>query len=154
MKWLSIDCTKAPAVFMLAHEGGKGFGTLRNMPDADMRACAVWLARVGGRELLDSFELALIQDGVIRINVHDAEGYYYRGHWECQDVKRLDHGMLLFWERKCACESCNGVGNFTSPGDLVDLDDICTDCGGTGLRFDTSAITDMDGLLIDPPSLN
>lgn len=152
--WLSIDCTKSPATFLLWKDFGKGASTLAHLPEDETKACALWLGRVGGKRLLDAFELALIQAGRVRINVHDSDGNYYGGHWECQDVEPLDAGYLLFWERKCTCENCSGSGHHAQAGELVQEEHICTLCEGSGLRHDTNAITDMDGLLIDPPSLN
>lgn len=148
MKLLSIDCRKSPATFLVANEDRNGFGTLHVLTEDEIKACAIWLARVGGRGLLDDFEVSLINAGALRIWPHDADGHAHSSDWVCIDTERSDTGIRLIWERRVTCKSCDGDGHTAALGDEVTDDDVCAYCDGDGSVYDDWTVTDMDGLVL------
>lgn len=63
-KYLVIDCTMSQPILGVVR-GGNEFGNTQLLADSEVPAYAKWLGCVGGRELLDAFEVKLINDGML-----------------------------------------------------------------------------------------
>lgn len=147
MKWLTIDCTKPLPAFG-AVEDGKRFGTLRLLDWRELPEFAKWVGVAGGRDLLDAFEVALINDGMLWIWPIDADGEPLHDECECVGLEHHDNGIRLIWEPKIPCEACGGEGHFAAIGDEVCEEDLCAKCDSDGWNWGREIVTDMDGLAL------
>lgn len=145
MKWLSIDCMKEPVSFELA-EGAGLKHSLQAIDWNEIPAYSIWLGRVGGRDLLDAFEVALINAGVLRVWPISDEGWPLTEDAQCVSMEHHDSGAWLWWEPRIKCTDCGGKGHFAMVGELVGEDDICLRCDGDGFTHGGWIKTDLDGL--------
>lgn len=148
MKYLVIDRTKVMPICMVA-EDGKRFGTTQILDDAEVPAYAKWLGLIGGRELLDAFEVKLINDGMLRVWPIDEDGEPLHDECEAVEIRHYDDGSRIAWEPKVRCETCCGAGHYRLDGGLVDEEDVCVLCDGNGFVWGCEFETDMDG---NPPA--
>jgi hypothetical protein len=135
----------------LSWAGDGHFGTLRGMPENELKAVAKWCAVVGGRALIDALELEAINSGLLRFQ--PSEEAYGQDYKEVDEFIALefihtDDGTLIVWEPRINCGACEGTGLHDEMEDADDWDNACHVCGGTGYVDGETFETDMNG---DPP---
>jgi hypothetical protein len=130
---------------LVVERGGKSAGTTRLLDDREVPAYAKWLGLVGGRELLDAFEVKLINDGMLRLWPVDAEGEPLHGECEALEIRRYDDGPRIVWEAKIQCDICCGQGHHNLHGEPVEEDDLCITCDGSGYTTGPEFETDING---------
>lgn len=148
MKWLTINCTKQPASFLVVEDAGQRVGNLQLLDWQDLPAIARWLGIVGGRDLLDSFEIALINDGLLRVWPVNDEGEPHPEDCTCIALEHHDDGIRLFWNHKVPCPQCAGRGHHAPVGQAVEEEDSCTYCDGDGRVWGHEVMTDQDGNVV------
>ena len=144
MKYLVIDRTMVNPILLVV-EDGRRFGNTQLLDDRDVPAYAKWLGTVGGRELLDAFEVALINDGMLRVWPVDADGDPLHDECDAVEIRHYDDGSRIVWEAKLRCDTCCGEGHFNLLGEPVEEDDLCPHCDGNGYVTGPEFETDMDG---------
>lgn len=145
MKYLVIDRTMTMPFRGVVEAGGKAAGTLQFLHDLEVPAYAKWLGLVGGRDLLDAFEVALINCGMLRVWPVDEDGEPLHDECDAVEIRRYDDGPRLVWEAKLKCEWCCGNGHHNLHGEPVEEDDLCLSCDGVGYTTSAEFETDMDG---------
>lgn len=150
MKYLVIDRTKVHPVGLVVDRCGKHCGTTQMLHDNEVKDYARWLGTVGGRDLLDAFEVQLINDGKLCIYPVDEDGEPLHDECDAVEIRRYDDGPRLVWEAKIPCETCGGNGHFDTYGDPVGEDDICMFCDGNGYTWGQEFETNMDGGTLTP----
>lgn len=157
MKYLVIDRTMTMPIRLVVESGGNAFGNTQLLSDADVPAYAKWLGLVGGRELLDAFEVKLINDGMLRVWPVDSEGDPLHDECDATEIRHYDDGSRIAWEPKWRCDTCCGEGHFNLHGEPVEEEDLCPHCDGLGQITGPEFETDMDGgpltpnVRIEPP---
>ncbi len=146
--FLTIDARCNPPHF--GASDGKRFGTLRMLSADDIVACARWLASIGGRPLLDAFELRLLQQNCIpSVQLQDEDGTSIKAEAEVVGIERYDTGLYLRWQSKFPCDTCEGLGELDEEQiDRLKLDaeaGRCHECGGEGHWYGSDLLTDYDG---------
>lgn len=144
MKWLTVDCTKALPSFGVV-EDGRRFGTLQLIDWRELPSFSKWVGVAGGRDLLDAFEVALINDGVLWVWPVDEDGDPLHDECDCVGLEHHAEGIRLFWQPKVPCEWCSGEGHFAALGDPVEEEDLCIKCDSNGWNWGREFATDMDG---------
>lgn len=145
---LTIDARHYPPLF--GASDGVRTGTLRMLSADDIVACARWLASIGGRPLLDAFELRLLQQNCISgVQLQDEDGTPIEAEVEVVGIERYDSGLYLRWQSKFPCDTCKGLG-WLLDEDLerlkLDVDEgRCGECGGEGHWYGSDLLTDYDG---------
>lgn len=145
MMYLCIDRTKVQPITAVVERGGQCIGTTRLLDWRDLPAYARFLGLFGGRELLDAFELRLINDGMLFIWPIDDEGEPLFDECDATEIRRYDDGSRIVWQARLKCQICCGDGHFGQPGDEITDEDLCPNCDGTGEITGEEFETDMDG---------
>lgn len=139
--------------FTELHIGGKGYhGTLRALDYDDVPALAKWCAEVGGRGLLDAFELHCINHRLLPLEPQldgDAEKV---DDWRAEEFQHTPEGLRIVWTPLCTCPYCGGTGNAEDdPGPCDDDEpDPCWACDAKGKLEGPELVTDADGVPIQP----
>ncbi len=144
MKYLVIDRTMVQPIRLVV-EDGRTFGNTQLLDWQEVPQYARWLGLVGGRELLDAFEVKLINEGMIWVWPVDADGEPLHDECNCEEIRRYDDGPRLVWTPKLRCETCFGQGHYVMDGRPVEEEDICLDCAGNGWTWGSEFETDMHG---------
>jgi len=142
-KFLSIDRTKTMPIQGVVE--GKRIGTTRMLDWHELSDYAKWLGLFGGRDLLDAFEVALINDGMLYVWPIDEEGMPLHGECDAVEIIHYDDGSRIVWEPKLQCDVCCGAGHHALSGEPVEEEDICIYCDGNGHTFGEWFETDMNG---------
>lgn len=151
MKYLVIDRTKTYPFQGVVEDGGRHVGTTRMLEWGDeLRAYAKWVGVYGGKELLDQFEVQLINDGMLFVWPVDAEGEPLHDECDALEIRHYADGSRILWAPKLRCETCLGEGHFAQPGQPVEEEDLCLDCDGNGWKMGPEFETDMDGRPLTP----
>lgn len=145
MKYLVIDRTKTQPIQLVVESGGLAFGNTQLLDDAEVSAYAKWLGLVGGRELLDAFEVQLINDGVLRVWPVDEDGEPLHDECDAVAIVHYDDGSRIVWEPKIKCDTCCGAGHYNLHGEPVEEEDLCLFCDGRGWNTGPEFETDMQG---------
>ena len=144
MKYLVIDTTKQNPFSMVVEDGCK-FGTTQLLDWSDLADYALWVGINGGRQMLDQFEVKLINDGVLHIWPVDELGEPLHDECECQEFRRYDDETRIAWLPKCRCERCFGYGSLAPESYELDPEDLCISCDGRGWDWGDEFETDMQG---------
>lgn len=149
MNIISIDNTSTLPVFRLRSADGQATDNLATISHEEMPAITTWLGQNGSKRLVDSFELAMINAGLVRIIPKDRDGVPLRFH-KCEAIEvRHDAGeSCLLWQPTITCTSCGGVGHFASDGDEIDITDTCGNCDGDGRDEGETFWTDAEGTFV------
>lgn len=124
-----------------------GFGTLRSLDARDLPAYARWCAEVGGRDLLDAFELAAINEHrLLEPNVDEGpEPVVIEWH-----ADELLHGPgRILWTPCVECTCCDGTGKSNEWDAEEECRADCDECDGTGYNAGAQIVTDYDGNPVD-----
>lgn len=148
MKYLVIDRTMVQPIRGVVESGGASAGSTLMLDQHEVQACAKWLGVHGGRDLLDAFEVQLINDGAIEVFPVDVDGLPLHDECEAQEIIRYDDGPRIAWVPRVRCDVCCGQGHFNLHGEPVDEDDICPNCDGHGQVSGREFETDMDGAAV------
>lgn len=143
--YLVIDRTTVNAIRGVVESGGKRVGTTRMLDPRDLGHYAKWLGAVGGRDLLDAFEVQLINDGMLFVRPVDVDGVPLHDECKALEIRHYDDGSRIVWEPQIECTACDGDGHFALPGDPIREDDLCAVCDGSGHMAWGEFETDMDG---------
>jgi hypothetical protein len=123
-----------------------GFGTLKTLPEDEVSLYAEWCAIHGGRDLLDAFELAAINDGVVKLEpeIESLDGLEGDIEWTALE---MTHGPdRIRWRPKVMCDECDGTGEPSAWQMLTDEDnDECEECCGDGYFYGGEVVTDYEG---------
>lgn len=149
-KYLVIDRTMTMPIRGVVEAGGKACGTLQMLHDLEVPAYAKWLGLFGGRELLDAFEVALINCGMLRVWPVDDEDEPLHDECDAVEIRHYDDGSRIVWEAKLRCDDCCGQGHHNLHGEPVEEDDLCLSCDGNGWKTGPEFETDMDGGPLTP----
>lgn len=141
--YLMIDLTMEQPIRGVGDASRRGNTQLLTM--AEVPDYAKWLGLVGGKALLDAFEVQLINDGLLWIWPVDDEGEPLHDECDCLEMRRYDDGARLVWQPKVRCETCFGQGHFVMDGSPVEDEDFCPCCDGNGWVWGREFETDMDG---------
>jgi hypothetical protein len=144
VKYLVIDSTKQNPFGMVVEDGYR-FGTTQLLDWRELADYALWVGINGGRQMLDQFEVQLINDGMLYVWPVDEAGDPLHDECECQEVRHYSDGSRLAWIPKCRCETCFGQGHFVMDGREVEEEDLCPDCDGQGWYWGNEFETDMQG---------
>ena len=150
MKYLVIDRTATMPIRLVVESGGAAFGSTQLLDDHEVPAYAKWLGTVGGRELLDAFEVMLINDGMLRVWPVDADGEPLHDECDAVEIRHYDDGARIVWEAKLQCQWCCGNGHHNLYGEPVEEEDLCMACGGDGYTTGAEFETNMDGEPLTP----
>lgn len=145
MKYLVIDRTMTMPIRNVVDTEGLVFGNTQLLHDNEVQEYAKWLGLVGGRELLDAFEVKLINEGMLRVWPVNADGDPLYAECEALGIRRYDTGTRLQWEPRVQCPFCHGHGHHNLGGELVDEEDLCLSCCGCGYITGAVFETDLDG---------
>lgn len=145
MKYLVIDRTKTQPIRLVVETGGKHFGNTQMLDDGEVKEYAKWLGVYGGRDLLDAFEVALINDGMLYVWPVDNDGEPLHDECEAQEIIHYDDGSRIVWQPKLRCETCCGAGHYRLDDEPVDEEDLCVHCDGNGWTWGGEFETDMQG---------
>lgn len=143
--FLVIDRTKTHPIQLVVERGGKCFGNTQLLDDREVPSIARWLGVYGGRDLLDAFEVMLINDGMLRVWPVDVDGQPLHDECDAVEIIHYDTGLRIVWEPKVPCETCCGAGHFNLHGEPVEEEDLCPLCNGNGYTWGNEFETDMDG---------
>lgn len=143
--YLIIDRTKTMPILGVVEAGGQHVGTTRMLHDREVADYARWLGVYGGRELLDAFEVQLINDGMLRVWPVDANGEPLHDECDAIEIVHYDDGSRIVWEPKVKCDTCCGNGHSNLHGEPVDDEDLCPHCDGHGWVTGAEFETDMNG---------
>lgn len=143
--FLIIDQTKVQPIQGVVDPASKAVGTTRMLDWRDLGAYAKWLGVYGGRQLLDAFEVQLINDGMLYVWPIDDDGEPLHDECDAVEIRHYDDGSRIVWEPKVRCEVCSGAGNFALDGHPVDEEDLCLQCDGQGYVIGGEFETDMNG---------
>lgn len=143
--YLVIDRTMVNPFRGVVEEGGKNFGTTQMLDWRELADYAKWVGMNGGKELLDQFEVQLINDGMIWIWPVDDDGEPLHDECECLEIRRYDDGPRLVWQPKVRCETCFGQGHYVMDGSPVEEEDLCLECDSNGWNWGAEFETDMQG---------
>jgi hypothetical protein len=149
MKYLTIDCTKYLPSFGVVQDG-RVFGTLQMLDWSELKDYAKWLGLAGGRGMLDSFEVALINCGMLYVWPVDADGDPKHDECTALEIRHYDTGSRIAWEAKLKCDLCCGQGHHNLHSEPVEEEDLCMACDGDGYRTGEEFETDMDGNELPP----
>ena len=144
-RFLVIDRTKTFPIQGVVERGGQHVGNTQLLDDREVPEIARWLGVYGGRDLLDAFEVQLINDGMLRVWPVDAEGVPLHDECDALEIVHYDTGSRIVWEPKVRCETCCGQGHFNLHGEPVEEEDLCPLCDGNGHVMGHEFETDMDG---------
>ncbi len=146
MKYLVIDCTKSFPFQGVVEDAGRHVGNTQMLEWGDeLRDYALWVGKVGGRRLLDAFEVQLINDGMLMVWPVDADGEPLHDECDALEIRHYDDGPRILWEAKIECETCCGAGHHNLHGEPVEEDDLCLMCDGNGFTYGPEFETGMDG---------
>lgn len=146
MKYLVIDRTMSMPIRLVVESGGQAFGNTQMLDDLEVPAYAKWLGLVGGRDLLDAFEVQLINDGMLRVWPVDADGEPLHDECDAVEIVHYDDGSRIVWQPKVRCETCCGAGHYRLDCEPVEEEDLCLHCDGNGWTWGREFETDMDGM--------
>ena len=144
MKYLTIDCTKYVPSFGVV-EDGRVFGTLQMLEWHELKDYAKWLGMAGGRSMLDGFEVALMNCGMLWVHPVDTDGEPLHDKCAALEIRHYDTGSRIAWQAQIQCDLCCGQGQDNLHGELVEEADPCLTCDGDGYRIGEEFETDMDG---------
>ena len=150
MKYLVIDRTKVQPIQLVVETGGIHVGNTQMLDYSEVRDYAKWLGVVGGRELLDAFEVMLINDGMLLVWPVDADGEPLHDECDAVEIRYYDTGSRIVWEAKIRCDMCCGQGHHNLHGEPVEEEDLCLSCGGDGYTIGPDFETGMDGEPLTP----
>jgi hypothetical protein len=150
VKLLVVNCTKLYPSFIVA-EDGRRFGNTQMLDHREVKDYAKWLGVVAGRSMLDAFEVALINDGMLMVWPVNEFGEPHPGECDALRIEHYDDGSRIVWEAKVECPHCDGDGHYGLRGEPVDEDDICLNCDGNGYTYGDEFQTDMDGNAVPWP---
>ena len=145
MKYLVIDNTMTMPIRGVVDRCGDHVGTTQMLHDSEVKDYARWIGQYGGRELLDAFEVQLINDGMLMVWPVDADGDPIHDECEAVEIRHCDDGARILWQAKLQCQWCHGEGHNNLPGEAVGEDDLCMSCGGDGFVMSAEFETDIDG---------
>lgn len=153
MKYLVIDRTLTKPIRGVVADCGRHVGTTQMLDlGAELRDYAKWVGVYGGKELLDQFEVKLINDGMLMVWPVDADGEPLHDECDAVEIRHYDDGSRIVWEAKIECEVCCGQGHHNLHGEPVEEDDLCLSCDGDGFTIGEEFETGMDGEPLTPPS--
>jgi hypothetical protein len=132
MKYLVIDRTMMQPIRGVFDPDGQRVGTTRMLDQPEVKDYARWLGQVGGLDMLDAFEVQLINDGMLDVFPVDADGDPLHDECDAIEIVHYEGGSRIVWEPKLKCETCCGAGNFALDGQPVDEEDLCLECDGNG----------------------
>jgi len=146
MKYLVIDRTMTQPIRGVVADCGRHVGNTQMLDwGAELADYAKWIGTVGGRDLLDAFEVQLINDGMLHVWPVDAEGDPLHDECDAVEIRHYDDGSRIVWEAKLKCQWCHGEGHHNLHGEPVEHEDLCMSCGGDGYVIGPEFETDMDG---------
>lgn len=146
MKYLVIDRTMVRPIRCVFDNESTTIGDTKLLDwGKEVQDYAKWLGLNGGRELLDAFEVQLINDGMIFVWPVDADGEPLHDECDCVEVRRYDDGSRLVWQPKLRCEECFGQGHYNLNGEPVEEEDLCHNCDGNGWTWGEEFETTMQG---------
>ena len=152
MKYLVIDNTMTMPIRGVVDKCGDHVGTTQMLHDNEVKDYARWIGQYGGRELLDAFEVQLINDGMLMVWPVDADGDPLHDECYAVEIRRYDDGSRIVWQAKAQCQWCHGEGHHNQPGEAVAEEDLCMACCGDGYGMGPEFETDMDGVEIQAPA--
>ena len=146
MKYLVIDRTMTQPIRGVVADCGRHVGTTQMLEWGDeLRDYAKWIGLHGGKELLDQFEVQLINDGMLYVWPVDAEGEPLHDECDAVEIRHYDDGSRIVWEPKLRCDDCCGQGHHNLHGEPVEEEDLCLSCDGNGWKMGAEFETNMDG---------
>lgn len=146
MKYLVIDRAKIQPIRGVVTDCGRHVGTTRMLEWGDeLRDYAKWVGLHGGKELLDQFEVQLINDGMLFVWPVDADGEPLHDECDAVEMRHYDDGSRIVWAPKLRCHDCYGQGHYNLHGEAVEEEDLCLSCDGNGWKMGAEFETDMDG---------
>jgi hypothetical protein len=145
LKYLTIDRTMSEPIRMVVDNDTGMKGNTQMLEWQELKDYARWLGVAGGRELLDAFEVKLINDGMLWYWPVDADGEPLHDDCDALEIRHYDEGSRIAWQPKLKCNTCCGNGHFNLHGEPVGEDDLCLDCDGIGWRWGEEFETDMQG---------
>jgi hypothetical protein len=156
--YLCIEChaVKLGGVEFFTHTNAKinagdgtSLGSLQMLGDHEVKDYAKWCALAGSRDLLDAFELQLINSGMLRLWPDDeAPEATEVDEWEALEMVHADDGLRIVWEPRKDCPTCEGSGFIEDEDEADDpWGNECPNCCG-GKRSGALVITDADGRIL------
>lgn len=151
LKYLVIDRTMTQPIRGVVADKGRHVGNTQMLDwGAELHDYAKWVGLYGGKQLLDQFEVQLINDGMLYVWPVDADGEPLHDECDALEIRHYDDGPRILWEPRLRCETCCGAGHFNLHGEPVEEEDLCPDCDGTGEKTGPEFETDMDGGPLPP----
>jgi hypothetical protein len=144
MHIISIDNTSHNTVFRLRAKNGEATENLSGITHDEMGPITAWLGLNGNKLLVDAFEVAMINAGLIRIVPQDRHGAVIH-KCEAISVRHQVHGARILWQSKMACTTCEGTGRVESLNE-ADEEVTCWNCGGDGQEDGEQFWTDAEGV--------
>lgn len=126
--------------------GGEGrFGTLDSLEPDERAVYARWCAQMGGKGLLDAFELGLMNCHRQPL-VRPLGSWPEVSEWSARRIVRDDAGgVYIRWSGTGACPRCEGTGDSDEDDEDDDGFAVCSNCDGSGEDETVTLWTDMDG---------